>query len=195
MTLYRCVTAGLAALFLLLAQSLMVSAADWTVDNASSSLTFEATVFGSSVPGSFEAWTADISFDADALETSSVSVTIEMSSATTDDAARDGSLKGPEWFAVDDHPQATLTSTAFRATGDQSFEMDADLTLRGVTQSVSLPFTLEETGDGQVRASGTVTIDRTDFGVGQGDFVTGSTVALTVPISIDVVATAQPSTP
>lgn len=195
MTLYRCVTAGLAALFLLFTQSLMVNAADWTVDDASSSLTFEATVFGSSVPGLFKTWTADIRFDADALETSSVSVTIEMSSATTDDAARDGSLKGPEWFAVDDHPQATLTSTAFRATGDQSFEMDADLALRGVTQSVSLPFTLEETGDGQVRATGTVTIDRTDFGVGQGDFVTGSTVALDVPISIDVVATAQPATP
>jgi len=168
------------------------SAAQWVIDKDQSVLGFEANVFGSAVPGAFAVWDADISFDPDALETSSVSVVIEMTSADTGDSTRDGSLKGDEWFATEEFPQSTLTSTAFRSTGDGSFEMDADLTMRGTTNQITLPFTLSEQGDG-VLAEGTVTVDRTNYGVGQGDFVTGSTVGLDVTISIAVAATPGPA--
>ena len=66
--------------------------------------------------------------------------------------------------------------------------MDADLTMRGQTNTITLPFTLNEQGNGVV-AAGSVTIDRTDYGIGQGDFVSGSTVGLDVTISIDITAT------
>lgn len=179
------VTAVAACLF-----SLSTLAADWAVDRDNSTLAFEASVFGSAVPGTFKAWEADIRFDADALDASRVSVIIDMTSADTGDSTRDGSLKGNEWFATGEYPQATLTSTAFRSTGDTSFEMDADLTMRGQTNTITLPFTLNEQDNGVV-AAGSVTIDRTDYGVGQGDFVSGSTVGLDVTISIDIAATAN----
>jgi polyisoprenoid-binding protein YceI len=163
-------------------------AAQWQVDLAASSLTFEASVFGSSVPGSFERWDADISFDETDLTSSSVEVVITMESATTNDATRDSSLVSDDWFAVTAHPQARLVSTAFRNTGDGTFEMDADLTMRGQTQAITLPFALEDLGDGSVRAVGTVTVDRTDYGIGQGDFTSGATVGVDVPISIDISA-------
>ncbi|WP_428482009.1 YceI family protein [Pyruvatibacter mobilis] len=163
-------------------------AAQWQVDPAASSLTFEASVFGSSVPGSFEKWDADISFDEADLTSSSVEVVITMESATTNDATRDSSLMSDDWFAVTAHPQARLVSTAFRNTGDGTFEMDADLTMRGQTQAITLPFALEDLGDGSVRAVGTVTVDRTDYGIGQGDFTSGATVGVDVPISIDISA-------
>jgi polyisoprenoid-binding protein YceI len=66
--------------------------------------------------------------------------------------------------------------------------MDADLTMRGQTQAITLPFALEDLGDGSVRAVGTVTVDRTDYGIGQGDFTSGATVGVDVPISIDISA-------
>ena len=170
--------------------SLPALAATWTIDMDNSTLGFEASVFGSSVPGTFKTWEANVSFDTAALETSSVSVVIDMASADTADGTRDSSLKGDEWFATDEHPQATLSSTAFRSTGDGNFEMDADLTMRGQTNPLTLPFTLTEQGDGVV-ATGSVSIDRTDYGVGQGDFLTGSTVGLDVLITIDIAATPQ----
>lgn len=176
---------------LIVAAALLVSpahAAVWTIDAANSKLGFETTLFGSPLSGSFNAWTADIDFDAQALETSSISVVIDMKSADTDDATRDETLKGPEWFAADEHPQATFKSTRIRATGENTFEMDADLTIRGNTVPVVLPFTLETIAD-TTRATGAVTIDRTRFDVGQGDFVTDSVVALEVTVAIDVLAT------
>ncbi|MEP0070617.1 YceI family protein [Pyruvatibacter sp.] len=165
-------------------------AASWTIDKGNSTLSFEAQVFGSAVPGTFGDWTAEIAFDEEALDTSKVSVVIDMSSADTGDGARDGSLKGSEWFAVEEHPEATLVSTAFRKIDDGSFEMDADLTMRGTTNPITLPFTLTEAADGVV-AKGSVTVNRTDYGVGQGDYVGGSTVGLDVVISIDIAATPE----
>jgi polyisoprenoid-binding protein YceI len=167
---------------------LPAQAASWTIDKSKSTLGFEAQVFGSAVPGTFGDWTAEIVFDQDALDTSKVSVVINMSSADTGDGTRDGSLRGSEWFAVEEHPEATLTSTAFRELDDGSFEMDADLTMRGTTNPVTLPFTLMQDGDGVI-ATGSVTVNRTDYGIGQGDFVSGSTVGLDVVISIDIAAT------
>lgn len=168
------------------------AAAPWVVNKEQSTLRFEAIVFGSTVPGTFGVWEADINFDADALAASSVSVVIDMTSADTGDSTRDGSLKGDEWFATDEFPQSTLKSTAFRSMDDGSFEMDADLTMRGVTNRITLPFTLNEQADG-VFAEGSVTVNRTNYGVGQGDFVTGSTVGLDVTISIAVAATSTPA--
>lgn len=167
---------------------LPAQAASWTIDKSKSTLGFEAQVFGSAVLGTFGDWTAEIMFDQDALDTSKVSVVINMSSADTGDGTRDGSLRGSEWFAVEEHPEATLTSTAFRELDDGNFEMDADLTMRGTTNPVTLPFTLMQDGDGVI-ATGSVTVNRTDYGIGQGDFVSGSTVGLDVVISIDIAAT------
>lgn len=172
---------------------LPASAATWSIDHDRSTLGFEAQVFGSAVPGTFGEWTAQIVFDEDALETSMVSVVIRMDSADTGDGTRDGSLKGSEWFAVEEHPEATLASTAFRQTDDGGFEMDADLTMRGTTNSITLPFTLTEDADGMV-AQGSVTVNRTDYGIGQGDYVSGSTVGLDVVISIDIAAKPEPET-
>ncbi len=166
---------------------LPAQAASWTIDKSKSTLGFEAQVFGSGVPGMFEDWTAQVVFDEDALGTSRVSVVIDMDSADTGDGARDGSLRGSEWFAVEEHPEATLTSTGFRKLDDGSFEMDADLTMRGKTNPITLPFTLTEAADGVV-AKGSVTVNRTDYGIGQGDYVSGATVGLDVIISIDIAA-------
>ncbi|CDO61298.1 hypothetical protein BN1012_Phect3086 [Candidatus Phaeomarinobacter ectocarpi] len=172
---------------------LPVSAATWSIDQEASTLGFEAQVFGSAVPGTFGNWTAEIVFDEEALETSTVSVTINMDSADTGDGSRDRSLKGSEWFAVEEHPEATLTSTGFRKLDEGSFEMDADLTMRGTTNPITLPFTLTEATDGVV-AKGSVTVNRTDYGIGQGDYVSGATVGLDVVISIDVAATPEAAT-
>ena len=75
---------------------LPVSAATWSIDQEASTLGFEAQVFGSAVPGTFGDWEAEIVFDEEALDTSAVTVTINMSSADTGDGSRDGSLRGSE---------------------------------------------------------------------------------------------------
>ena len=164
-------------------------AADWAVDYPASRLGFVAQVGGAPVEGAFGTWTAEIRFDEAALDDASAVVIIDMASADTGDGTRDGTLRGNDFFAVGDHPEGRFESTAFRRTEDGAFEMDGALTMRGVTQDVTIPFTLEDMEDGGIRAAGSVTIDRSAFGIGQGDFSGEGTVAHGVEILLDVAAT------
>ena len=93
-------------------------------------------------------------------------VRIETGSATTGVAAHDGALPGPEWFDSVAHPVATFRSTRIRAR-DGGYEARGDLTIKGETRSVDLPFRLTIEGD-RAAMTGTVTIDRRDFDIGKG---------------------------
>jgi len=165
------------------------NARPWTIDRGASEIRFETTALGAPVEGVFGEWFATITFDASNLAAAQAIVLIDLTSVDTQDATRDETLRGPDWFDTGAHPQARLVSTAFHEADGGGFVMDANLTIRGQARGIRLPFTLTETGDGDaVRAQGMVTIDRTAFGVGQGEFVGDSTVALEVTISIDISA-------
>jgi polyisoprenoid-binding protein YceI len=67
------------------------------------------------------------------------------------------------------------------------YEAAGNLTIRGVAKPVSMPFTLD-IKDNMAHAKGQLEILRTDFGVGQGEWNDGSTVALKVTIQFDLQA-------
>ncbi|HRK71772.1 MAG TPA: YceI family protein [Micropepsaceae bacterium] len=165
-------------------------AANWTVDAAQSSLGFEASMNNTGFQGRFEDWRAEISFDPADLSAAKASVTINMSSARTGDATRDAALPNGDWFDVSGFAEATFETTAFRAMGGDAYEADGILTLRGVAKPVTLPFTLT-IADGVAVMDGAVTLNRGDFGVGQGEFTGDTPVALAVKVVVHIKATAQ----
>src|SRR5207237_2995380 len=68
------------------------------------------------------------------------------------------------------YPEITFVSTAVRQTGDTSFELTGDRTIKGVTNSITIPFTYEAAatdpfGNLRVGFEGSVTINRKDYGV------------------------------
>lgn len=144
--------------------------AAWRVDQRSSAITFayvyEDESGATDFSGRFARWRADVRFDPDNLDASSVVVRIETGSATTGVAAHDGALPGPEWFDAAAHPVATFRSTRFRAR-DGGYEVDGDLTIKGETRNVEMPFRLTIEGD-RAAATGVIEIDRRDFGIGEG---------------------------
>lgn len=172
---------------LVLITPVAAGAAEWTVDYGESRLGFETSVMGGGIEGEFGEWSAAITFDESDLENASAVVEIQTGSADTNDGTRDETLKGSDWFAASEHPTARFESTAFREVGENAYEIEGNLTIRGNTNPVVLPFELSETKDG-VEATGALTIDRTDYEVGQGDFTTGSVVALDVTIRVDIKA-------
>ncbi len=69
-----------------------------------------------------------------------------------------------------DYPQITFASTGVRWVGDVTFELTGDLTIKGVTNSVTIPFTFEGAardsfGNLRIGFEGSVTINRTDYGI------------------------------
>lgn len=158
----------------------------WAVAK-SSTLGFSATWAGDSIEGQFKRWTADILFSPEALDRSKLTVSIDMSSAATGDDQRDSSLPSDDFFATAAHPKATFTASKFRKTGEGRFVADGTLDLRGVKKPVSLPFSLKIDGD-TATARGVTTLDRTAFGVGQGEWASTDQIGGKVKVSFAITA-------
>lgn len=162
----------------------------WAVDPARSKLGFEATMSGVRFSGSFGSWTADIAFDPANLAAAKVTAAIQTASAVTGDKDRDAALPGADWFAASAFPAARFETTGFSDKGGGAYEASGALTIRDKTVPITLPFTLT-IADGVATMSGRVAIDRTAFGVGQGEWATADPVAHDVTVVVDIVATAQ----
>ncbi|MFN9849377.1 MAG: YceI family protein [Alphaproteobacteria bacterium] len=157
-----------------------------------SSLTFATAWSGEAIEGRFDRWTADIQFNPDALDRSRVSVSIDMASALSGDEQRDASLPSADWFDTAAHPKATFTATRFERTGDGRYVARGQLSLRGVSRPLTLPFRLKIDGD-RAEVSGVTTLDRTTFGVGQGEWA--STDQIPAKVTVRIALKAQRSAP
>lgn len=182
---YRLVLTFAAALLVTLACDAM--AAEWRADSAASRLTFIGTQAGSPFEGSFETFTPNIHFDESDLPASKAVLSIDMASVRTGNAQRDDAIKGQDWFDVATYPKAQFETQAFRRVGDNRYEADAVLTIRNVSKPVVLTFALTKVGDA-TRAAGDLVINRTVFGVGQGQWASAQLVAHEVTIRFDLLA-------
>ena len=95
-----------------------------------------------------------------------ITVEIDMGSITSDNPKLTGHLKTDHFFAVAKHPKAKFVSTSIKAGGDKgaSHTITGNLTLRGVTKSISFPATVKIT-DSEVHAKAEFWIDRNKWGV------------------------------
>lgn len=167
-----------------------VAPSRWTVRRTASSLSFKASWSEGPVDGRFGTWDATILFDPAALDASSVKVTIDMASARTGNADTEGALPDNDWFAVATHPSATFAATRFRHRSGDRYDAIGTLSLRGVSRPLTLPFTLKIDGD-VATMTGSTTIDRTSFGVGQGEWTATTNVKAGVTISVAIKADRQ----
>ena len=160
----------------------------WVVDKDASKLSFTATQTGSAFEGEFETFSADIVFDPADLANASISIAVDTASAETGDRQRDTAMPGSDWFKAKEFPSATFVSNEVVETGEGAYAARGKLTIRGVTRDLVLPFTLA-IDSGKAHAEGGVTLARTDYGVGQGEFSTDEWVGLEVGVSFVIEAT------
>jgi polyisoprenoid-binding protein YceI len=158
----------------------------WTVDGGAR-LGFRGTLSGEAFDGVFHRWNAQIAFDPKNLAGSKVVASVDVASAATGDSDRDSALPTADWFDAAKFPKAVFATRAFRDLGGGKYEAAGDLTLRGVTRPVTLPFTLQINGD-KATLNGQTVIDRTAFGVGQGQWKNGDTLKLRVAIIVALTA-------
>lgn len=175
------------ALLLAMVLALPAAATEWTADPATSDLGFLATQSGRQFEGRFKSWQAEIEFDKADLSKARAKVLIDMASASTADRQRDSSLPGSDWFDAKKFPQATFEAANFTSKGGNKYEAVGTLEIRGIKKNVTLPFTVDITGD-EAHAVGKLDIVRSDYGVGQGEWVDGSIVGLSVSITFDLTA-------
>jgi polyisoprenoid-binding protein YceI len=170
--------------------SVMAKAAppQWQLVPEESKLTFTATQNGAPVTGEFKKFTADIHFDSDKLNASSVKVIVDTTSLYDSYGELADTLKTTEWFDVKTYPQAVFISNEFVKIGDKTYQSKGRLTIRDKTFPVTLDLTQEEYTPKKARFMGSTTIKRTEFGVGQGEWASTQEVKDEVKIEFTVSA-------
>ena len=148
----------------------------------------------SKVRGDFKDFSGTLELAEDPAD-SKVSVTIQAGSVDTHDENRDNHLRTNDFFDVENHPTWTFTSTAIRPISTTEWNVDGDLTIRGVTRQVTLDATLEGVvqdpyGMHRVGFSATTSIDREDFGVSFNGVMEAGGLVVGKKVDIDIEAEA-----
>jgi polyisoprenoid-binding protein YceI len=143
----------------------------YTLDPAHSRIGFVARhAMVTKVRGAFNEFEGTATLDGANPANSSAQVTISTASIDTRNAQRDGHLRSNDFLAMDEYPQITFVSTAARQVDDSTFELTGDLTIKGVTNPITIPFSFEGAakdpfGNLRVGFEGAVTINRKDYGI------------------------------
>lgn len=135
--------------------------------------------------GSFQKFSGEVDYTGNP-ETSRVNVTIDPASLQADDPKLTAHLKTPDFFDVAKYPEATFVSTTIKAGGEKgaSHTVTGNLTMHGVTKSVTFPATIAATAEG-INVDSTFTINRRDFAInyaGPANNLVRDNVVLTLKI-------------
>ena len=177
-----------AALGLLVVSAIPAMAKDWIVDPAKSKLAVTFHQGSTAVEAGFDRFQATIRFDPADLANALVEVQVDLASFRSGEDQRDAQAKGADFLDADSVTSATYRTTSFRSLGNDVYQVDGELTLKGVTKQLSHEATISVDGD-RARAEGVVPLTRTDFNVGTGQFATGSMVGLDVEVGFTLEAT------
>src|SRR5580693_7361587 len=111
----------------------------WNIDPAHSAAEFKVRhMMISYVKGKFSGLSGVLRLDETDYTRSTVEVSIPATSVSTVDAKLDAHLKDADFFDVEKFPTLTFKSTSIRSTGGQDYAVAGDLTIRGITKTVTL---------------------------------------------------------
>jgi len=124
----------------------------------------------SSVPvkGTFDKWNASMNFSSTDVRSGVLEIEIQADSVNTGSGLKNSKLKSKDFFNVKDSPVITFKSTKVVQTGPNTFDLEGDFTIRGVTKTEKL--TLADNGKGSTSGciEGTMAFDRKDYGMNKG---------------------------
>jgi polyisoprenoid-binding protein YceI len=141
----------------------------WQIDASHSSVEFVVRhLMVAKVRGRFTQFSGDIQVG-DTPEDSKVVVAIAAASISTGDEQRDGHLKSPDFFDVEQFPTIAFASTGVRTLGNR-YAVDGNLTVLGQTKPVTLDLEYQGSitdpfGNDKAVFSASTEIDREDWGL------------------------------
>ena len=117
------------------------------------------------IEGVFENWKAQVDLDPTRLEALKLGVQAQSASIKTGNLFEETLIRGENFFAAEKHPEVSVTSKKISTEGTGRFRMEAELTLRGTTHPVVIPFVLEMNGEHEGVLRGEFEFNRKDFGI------------------------------
>ena len=120
------------------------------------------------IAGKFDKWDATMTFTSTDVTTGVLDIKAQAASVDTGSGMKDGKLKSKDFFDAQNNPYITFHSTKIVQTGANTFEIDGDFTIRGVTKPEKLSLTVSGIGTGQGEVKGIMAFDRKGYGMNSG---------------------------
>jgi polyisoprenoid-binding protein YceI len=165
----------------------------YSIDPVHSSTGFTLRHMFSNFTSSFTKTTGTLTLDRDNLEKSSVVAMVEVASVSTANENRDKHILSPDFLDGAKFPTATFKSKSFKKTGESTFDITGDLTIKDVTKEVVLHATLNGFGPGMKPGTfltgweATTVIKKSDFGAA-GPAMLGKALGDDVTLNISIEA-------
>lgn len=154
-----------------------------TVLPEGSEIRFVTRQMGVPVEGRFTRWQAQVAFDPRQPQAAQVGFTIDTRSLAFGAADTEAEAAKPAWFHSAQFPQAQFKSSAVRPAGPGLYDVSGTLSIKGQSRDVLVPVTLAAgPSAGQGTASGSFTLRRMDFKLGEGEWADLSVVANEVQV-------------
>lgn len=173
-----------------LASAAFASAAHAGIDAAKSTLTATFKQMNVPVDGSFKKINATIQFDPANLATSKAQLDVDVTSFDLGSAEYNDQVAGKDWFDAKEFPHATFVSNAIKAGANGAYSVTGTLTVRGKSNTVTVPVQYHKDGNAQV-FDGVLPIKRLQYGIGQGEWSDTSLVADDVQLKFHIVSNGQ----
>lgn len=111
----------------------------WQIDSSHSHINFTARhMMISKVRGNFENFSGTINFDEENPSNTTVNVEVDLTSVNTRDEKRDGHLKSPDFFDVENYPSMKFVSTRVEQIDENNGRLYGQLTIKDITKEVVL---------------------------------------------------------
>lgn len=185
---------AVAALSLSLAASAELSdmpSGAYALDKSHGYITFTYNHLGFSTPHvGFRNFDVSLDLDSANIENSKVDVLIDATSVDSRVEVFNGHLNGENFFDTANHPEITFTGTEIVSTGDDTFDITGDLTIKGETQAVTLNAIIQKTAMHPMRNVPTVGVtaegklSRSAFGLSRGVPNIGDEVTLLISVEM-----------
>ena len=192
----KTVQPALVATFLALAANAQADISDvpsgeYGLDDHHAYISFTYSHIGYSTPHiGFRNFDANLTLDSENPQNSEIEVVIDTTSIDSRVDEFNGHLRGSNFFDTDNYPQATFTSTSIEGTGEDTFNVTGDLTIKDVTKSVTLEATLNKAAMHPMRKipavgfSAETTIMRSDFGLDRAVPAVGDEVTIYITVEM-----------
>lgn len=159
------------------------SAACWKPMASPKSLSFIADQAGAPFPGEFKSYTALLCLDDKDASKDKLQVDVDLNSVDSGLPEMDDALKGADFFDTAHTPKGSFTSDSFKLVSPGHYLVSGKLSLRGVTRSISVPFTWTPSADGkQSKLDAKYSLQRRDYGIGKGQWDDPQWVGLAVDV-------------
>jgi polyisoprenoid-binding protein YceI len=138
------------------------------------------------INGIFDKWDATLTFTSPDINTGVLEIKIQAGSVDTGSDMKNGKLKGKDFFDVKQNPLITFISKKIVQTGKDTFDVDGDFTIRGVTKPEKLSLAVSGAGTGSGAIKGIMAFDRKDYGMNSG--IPFIKIANRVEVTVDLQA-------